>query len=178
MALLDWRRFWMVFAAPVLFTITSNPLVGNLWYYYSYPIIPFLFYSTVMGTACANSFLMKKGWSSNKVLVLFLVICILVGFPFKTRTDGYEHNPFAVESYHQACDEIISYIPDDVPVAVQYEVYTKVPNRKIKLPLRAWNLDHAEYILFNFTPTGNPADLKGEDKWEELQEVYRRVHSD
>jgi uncharacterized membrane protein len=178
LALLDWRRFWMVFAAPVLFTITSNPLVGNLWYYYSYPIIPFLFYSTVMGTACANSFLMKKGWSSNKVLIPFLGVCLFVGFFLKTRTDGYEHKPFTVESYHLACDEIISYIPDDVPVAIQYEIYAKVPNRKVKLPLRAENLKHAEYILFNFSPIGRPADLFGDEKKQERDKVVETVYSD
>ena len=68
-------------------------------------------------------------------------------------------------------------IPAEAPVAVQYDLFAKVPNREIKLPLRLKDLSHAEYLLFNFQ-RGRPADLYGEENRQELEQIIAIINSD
>jgi uncharacterized membrane protein len=176
MALLDWKAFWLVIAGAGIFLIADDALISQLWYYYSYGAIPFLFYCSVRGMAL----LLGKAPLDRRILVRVLmgagIAVALVNAVLPTRTDGLRRVPLPVSAHHALANEIADRIPEDVAIAVQYDLYNKVENRAVKLPMRLWALDHVEYVFLDVK--GRPADLYGEEKRAEAEALYTRLQSD
>ncbi len=181
-ALCDWRSCWIIAAGAGVFMITDDSLVGKLWYYYSYAAIPFLFYSTIHGAKNLMDLLhkWKPSISTHHLQISISALFILTGVisaPLATRTDGYRRVPFKIEKVHRYLDDIIPLLPEDAPVAAQYEIYTRIPNREVKLPFRQRYLKDVEYI-FLATYVFPPADLRGEKKAQELNELLDYINSE
>lgn len=175
LALLDWRAFWLVILGAGVFLITDDPMVNSLMYYYSYPAIPFLFYSTVRGLAV----LLEWGGGQFRVAPAAmgaLLVALGVNAALPSRTDAYYRAPFKVSPRHVLAGEIAAMIPEEAAVAAQFDLYTRVSNREVKLPLRLKNLDKVDWVFLDLY--GKAADLWGEENRAELEALMERVFSD
>lgn len=176
LALLDWRRNWMVVMGASVFMVTGDPITRELLYYYSYPAIPFLMYSTTVGVSALLRWMPRE----NRILVpatgVFLLLVSIVNGVLPTRTDGYYRLPFAVTDRHRMVPAIVSIVPDEDPIAVQYDLYARVPNRPVKLPVRERFLDEVDWVLID--SEGRPADLWGGDRLDEVDAILERLNSD
>lgn len=175
-ALLDWRTSWLVAASAALYMVADDALVRDLHYYYSYPALPFLFHSTVRGAENVLAWTEPRRALAAKCLAAAGGIAALASIPAATRTDGLRRLGFEIAEHHRFAAQAAAEIPPDAPVAVQYELYNRVPNRRIKLPMRIMFLDEVEYVLMDSTML--PADLRGNEKAAEREELYRRLQSD
>ncbi len=175
LALADWRAFWLTIASAGVFIVTDDPLVSDLAYYYSYPAIPFLFYNTVRGMANVCAARRVPPETAARVLTILFALVALASVPLRTRTDGYRRFGFPVTDHHRLLPEVADNIPPDAPVAVQYDLYARVSNRPVKLPLRLAWLDDVEWVLLDVN--GRMSDLVGEEKREEREELFRRLES-
>ena len=104
-----------------------------------------------------------------------IVLVAVVSLWIPTRTDGLRRWPVPVTERQLLAAQVARQIPRDAPVAAQYELFNKVPNRRIKLPVRLPYLDKVDYVLLDLTRF--PADLVGEEKRAEREEVFRRLSS-
>ncbi|MDK2972140.1 MAG: hypothetical protein PWP23_1895 [Candidatus Sumerlaeota bacterium] len=174
-ALADWRAVWLVVVAAGLYGVADDVLVRDLHYYYSYPALPLLFYATVRGAGALVGWSGARGLVARRgVAVLFAVVGV-VSIWLPTRTDGLRRWPIPASEHQLLAAEVAREIPRDAPVAAQYELFNKVPNRRIKLPVRLPYLDEVEYVFLDQTQF--PADLRGEEKRAEREEVFRRLAS-
>lgn len=148
LALLDWKRFWIILFAASIFLIVESPTVGHLHYYYSYAALPFVFYCGINGLYFLQTKLNNVTILHRTVIVLFAIMAVVQSF-FLTRTDYRPHWPFKYDEKMLILSDIINLIPDDADVCVQYALYAKVPNRPVKLELASKNLPYAEYVLFD-----------------------------
>ena len=169
-SLLDWKRFWIVIFCASIFMIVDNPLVSNLNYYYSYAALPFVFISGLYGLGV----LVKRYQSNRKVIYLllsYLMVILLIQFPMSTRTDSLPHFPFSKSPRYDIASEVIAVIPKDAAVAAQYDLYARVPNRKIKVPITVNHLQFVDYVLL---------DAKGRSVLDpnEIPEIKRILNSD
>lgn len=172
LALLDWRAFWLVILGAGVFLITDDPMVNTLMYYYSYPAIPFLFYSTVRGMAL----LLEKSGGRPAIPSLgavALLVLLVLNATLPSRTDSFHRVPFRVAPRHDLAGEIAGMIPRDASVAAQYDLFTRVPNRGVKLPLRLEYLDKVDWIFVDLY--GRPADLWGEGEKHDM--IMDRIFS-
>jgi hypothetical protein len=84
--------------------------------------------------------------------------------------------PYEVTEHHRLAAEVARQIPRDAPVAAQYELFNKVPNRRVKLPMRLVFLDRVEYVFLDQTVF--PGDLVGPEKRAEREALFARLASD
>lgn len=174
--LLDWRRLIAIVLAAGVFFLANDHAFATLQYYYSYSAIPFLFLGTVKG---ANLLIERFPTHRRTVTVamsaLFLLIAaVSAGLP--TRTDGYRRVPFEVTEHHRLARDFNRLVPRDAAIAVQYDLFTKISNRKVKLPLRGHTIDDVEYVFFDVH--GRAPDLYGEERREEAVALFERILSD
>lgn len=172
--LVDWRTLWMVLCSAAVFLLADDVLVRDLAYYYSYPALPFLFFGAIRGVEILRRALPSR--AIHQALVAVLLATTLANGVVKTRTDGFRRGPFTLCEHALLANEIVRLIPPDAAVAAQYDLYVKVPNRAVKLPLRLKWLDDVEYIFLDMK--GRPADLVGEAKRAEREALVPRVWSD
>lgn len=176
LALRDWRTAWLVLAGAGLFLLSDDPFLHTLQYYYSYAAVPFLFYATVRGAALLQQDFAKWPGRFTVGLAAALVLIGVISAPMRTRTDDLRREPFPVNNHHRLADEIARHeLPADAKVAVQYDLFCKVPNRAVKLPMRLWALDHVDYVFGD--NQGRAADLYGEEKRVEREALIARLGS-
>lgn len=170
--LLDRRAFWLpaLCAMPVL--VCDDPFLRELPYYYGYPALPFLFWAAVRGLGGL------RGWQPRLAgpVGTWTMFGVLVAVAFAsaslpTRTDNLRHLPFPVEERHRLARDMAGLIPDDAPVAVQFDLYPQVPQREGLYPMRLQFLDRVDYVWLNLRRM--PADLA--DKPGEFQAVMGRL---
>lgn len=147
-------------ALPSYFINVSSSLGGqaSLSYYYSAPIIPFLFIAAALGIKRLYA------WSngSNKVLwaaSMLLLLLSLNNSNLKTQK---------ITDHHIIGYDAVSVVPEAASVIAQVDIMPHLPKRK---EIRMLNFDSprtdAEYILFD--KTGNLWPLKPA----EYEEVFR-----
>ncbi len=174
-ALLDRRTFWLAGAAAGMLLLAEDPVVGRLQFYYSYPAIPFLFFSLVRGLAFIKTRWGKYDRHLVPILTTVLILLAMISVPLKTRGENIRHFPLPISEHHRLAENVIAMIPPDASVAVQYDLYCQVPNRHTKLPFRLKYLDDAEYFLID--GKGRPLDLLGKEKASELEAINQRLES-
>ncbi|MEQ8822722.1 MAG: DUF2079 domain-containing protein [Sumerlaeia bacterium] len=171
--LVDWRTAWLpaLGAAPVL--ICDDALLRTLPYYYSYLALPFLFYGAVRGAAVLKARFPGRPALVAKGFAAALLAAGAVQSALPTRTDGRRHVPFEVTERDRLVPEIVTLIPADATVAVQYDLFPQVPPREVLLPMRLAYVDQVEYILMN--QRRFPSDLA--DKGDEFQQMVARINA-
>jgi len=174
LALLDWRAGWLaaVAVAPVL--ICDDELLRTLPYYYSYPAVPFLFYSTARGMRTLLEARPKARERLGWALAAALVVAALVQAPLPTRTDGWRRVPFRVEERHRLVPDIVRMIPADATVAVQYELFPQVPQRPTLVPFRLQHLAEVDWLFLDSRRV--PADLR--DKGDEFPRILEELRGE
>lgn len=171
LALLDWRGAWMVLACAAVPLVADDPFIHEMRYYYSYPALAVLFLCTARGGAWLVNRL-QPGPARHLPAVALLLVAG-VSAPMATRTDDYRRRPFVVTDRHRLSTEVARMVPRDARVAVQYDLYVKVPNRPVKLPLRLRNIDDVDWVVMDLR--GRMADLVGEEKRVEREELFRSL---
>lgn len=200
-ALADWRAVGLVVLGVGIYGVADDALVRNLHYYYGYPGVVMLFYCTVRGAARllewagtdehgptrtgteaapgqagVGTGLARRGRLARGALMTVCVVVALVSLGLPTRTDGRRRVPYEVTEHHRLAAEVARQIPRDAAVAAQYELFNKVPNRRVKLPMRLVFLDRVEYVFLDQTVF--PGDLVGPEKRAEREALFARLASD
>lgn len=164
-ALLDWRSIPLVIAGAAAFLVADTPLVNDLAFYYSYAAIPFLFLGVVRGGATLLQWrpetFPQRAWAIAGIYLL----AGLIGFLLPKWPDNWHRFPFPVSDRQKLAGEIArTVIPPDAPVAAQYDLYSKVPNRPVKLPLWPEYVDRVDWLFID--QLGRAPDLVAEERRE------------
>lgn len=177
-ALRDWRVAWLPLAGALPVLMADDVFLAEMRYYYSYGAVPFLFYAAVRGLALLRTDLERLPVASRGPLVLACaVFAIAVANAFlPTRTDDHRRVPFQITEHHRTGREVIARIPRDVSIAVQYDLFNRVPNREVKLPLQPWAIDYVDYVLLDLH--GRAPDLMQASEIKATQALFEHLWSD
>ena len=170
LCLLDWRGVWAGLAAAAIFLVTDDPIIRELQYYYSYGAFPLLMISAVRGSVVFLDINERRALMA-RLLAGFLVANGVWMLMKPTRTDGLMHRPFPVSDRDRLTEEVMALIPPDAPVAAQFDLFPRVPNRRDLFPLREAFLDRVAYVAINLE--GRAPDLQGDER----ERVFARLSS-
>lgn len=133
-----------------------------LYYYYSYPFVPFLFLGVAAGLARLTRwsrrrlrrFRVAKQYRADRAAAVALVAALAVAacvlLPQPTRTD-HKRRWIAYPEPRQTWIRMIlrERIPANASVAAPFDLFCQVPYRVNIYPLSETNLDRAEYWIFD-----------------------------
>ncbi len=149
---------WLALAlvpAPIL--LAGFPFTRVLFYYYSYPFLPWLAAATLAGLANLER------WSAARpglarAGAAWLVVVALVQVPLPTRTDGYRRLPFEVRPADLYRFNLMrESLPANAPVAIQFGLWGIVPTRPGMTGLSGANLRPVAWIVMDTaSPHGFP----------------------
>jgi uncharacterized membrane protein len=147
-SILDPKRAWIVVAAASIFLLVEDQPVSTLSYYYSYAAISFVFVSGIYGLSRLIHCLTMFRNPSTVPWVLISAV-LIIQIPMPTRTDGLYHRPFPPNPRSRALDHLLKNLPPEAPVAAGFDLYARVPNRPIKLPITADHLRIIDYVVID-----------------------------
>jgi uncharacterized membrane protein len=136
----------------------------ELMYYYSYPLLPFLFVGVCVALARLVRRSRRGGWRVPLRRVLFFTLvlagCVQVSLP--THMEGLCRLPVEVTDRHRWIRMVLAEaIPRDAAVAIQYDLICQLPFRPVVFPIEEKWLDRAEYWVLDLK--GFRGDLKADE---------------
>lgn len=140
--------------------LTRFEMTRHLLYYYSYPVLPFLFFAAVIGAARIGRWTGHTIGHPARHYALALAICAvgLVQAFLPTRTDGYRRLPVPVTARHEYRLEVArEVLPRDAPTAIQFGLWGITPSRPQAMRLApSESRAHAYVFLDLQAPYGMP----------------------
>ncbi len=137
---------------PLPLLVSNFPFMRGLLYYYSYPFLPFLGYTAVLG------YRRIEGWLTTRRLqrVLVWLPWVIFGLGLAqwflpTRTDGYRRLPFEVTPRDRYRFEIAATrLPRHEPVAIQFGLWGITPHRSGAHFLSPKELRPTDWVFMDF----------------------------
>jgi uncharacterized membrane protein len=134
----------------------------SLYYYYSYPFVPFLYLGLCLGLGRILRWSRRS--RGKKIIHLLLVVVIsaagLWSLTLPTRTEGKRRT---IQSVSQDRRRIVRHlretIPPDASVAAQFYLLCYLPHRTTMRPLSLNNIERAEYWVID--RAGSYGDVSG-----------------
>lgn len=119
-----WKLLLALAPFPIL--LGNTGFMQNLLYYYSYPFLPFLFWSAIAGTAVIQNRIPRR-----LLLTCYVLAVALAQFAMPTRTDGYRRLPFAVTARDRYRLELArNALPREAPTVIQHGLFGITPTRQ------------------------------------------------
>lgn len=140
--------------------LTRFEMTRHLLYYYSYPVLPFLFYTAVIGGSHIARRFRESPLLCRQQYAFAVAICG-VGFAqafLPTRTDSYRRLPAEVTPRHLYRMEVArEVLPRDVPTAIQFGLWGITPSRRTAMSLGPSDLRGEAYVFLDLqAPYGMP----------------------
>ena len=159
-ALTLWNALYLPLLAPssLLLLLAPSYAMGlaaqaqrELFYYYSYPFLPFVWMGAAWGWARALHWLHRRRWTPGWVLAAaLLLIAGAAAITLPTRTDGLRRVPPRVLARHGWIrQQIRETIPRDASVAAQFDLLCQVPHRTSIYPLSEDSIRKARYWVID-----------------------------
>jgi len=150
-----------------------------LYYYYSYPFLPFLFLGAALGLARLIRLSRKKnlffqGFHAKRPLAALALAVIVAAACYSaiqpTRTDHFRRMPLKSTERHAWIRGILrERIPCGASVAAQFDLLAQLPYREAIYPLSEKNLGRAEYWVMDLQ------GFRGDVKADEMRRILERV---
>ncbi|HBF33136.1 TPA: hypothetical protein DDW35_01105 [Candidatus Sumerlaeota bacterium] len=138
----------LLLPASFIMGFSSQESMHELFYYYSYPFIPFAF----LGTALAVRRLLYLTRHSQykhqlrPALTIFFLLVAAYQFTLPTQTDGRHRLPEKYTARQSWMREVIrEVVPPNASVVAQFDMLCQVPHRKDIYLLSEENIHKAEY---------------------------------
>jgi uncharacterized membrane protein len=136
----------------------------ELMYYYSYPILPFLFLGVCAGLARLLRHTRRWRWRAavRGILLLALTLAGCVQLTLPHHMEHQRRLPAEFTERHSWLRMVLAEaIPRDASVAIQYDLICQLPFRPAVFPLEEKWLDRAEFWVLDLK--GFRGDLKAEE---------------
>ena len=143
-----------------------------LQFYYSYPLLPFLFLGVALGVVrlarFGRRFRLKRLWRAGLGALLVVAGCWMLHMP--TVADMQRRSLAPVMERHGWIRKTLrETVPPDASVAAQFDLLCQLPFRREMYPLFDHNLDRAEYWVLD------RGGLMGDMKEEEYQRIQDKA---
>jgi len=170
-----WTAFFLPLLAPssLLLLLAPSYVMGlsgeaqrQLYYYYSYPFLPFMW----LGASWAIARLVRHVRLLRPALSRWLWVGIVATLfvagawmmTLSTRTDGKRRVPPRItERHHWIREQLREQIPPDASVAAQFDLLCQVPYRLEIYPLSEESITYAEYWVLDLHPRAHFGDVSG-----------------
>jgi hypothetical protein len=143
-----------------------------LQFYYSYPLLPFLFLGVALGIVrlarFGGRFRLRRLWRTGSGVLLVAAGCWML--PMPTVADMQTRALVPVMERHTWIRKTLrETVPPDASVAAQYDLLCQLPFRREMYPLFDHNLERAEYWVLD------RGGLMGDMKEEEYQRIQDKA---
>lgn len=166
-----WRMLLCLIPLPML--LASFPFMRHLLYYYSYPFLPFLIYTTSLGYRRLDTVLRRRNPALAAVFAVIIFAVGAVQWTLPTGTDGYRRIPFSVTSRDWYRFHLARHVlPPDAPLALQFGLWGITPHRLGTHLLAPDELKPTDWVFMDLQ---SPHGLK---KREDFIAVARHVLAD
>ncbi len=143
----------------------------QLMYYYSYPLLPFLFVGVCVALARLVRRTRRWRWRAplRGVLLLTLTLAGCAQVVQPTHMESQRRLPAEVTERHGWIRMVLAEaIPRDASVAIQYDLICQLPFRPLVFPVEEKWLDQAEYWVLDLK------GFRGELKADECRRIIER----
>ncbi|NQU43341.1 DUF2079 domain-containing protein, partial [bacterium] len=142
---------WLLLLLPAAYLMGWSQFepMHRLYYYYSYPFIPFLYWGAAAGLARLEGWLGRFRWRQAVVGgVLLLAAGVMLALP--TRMEGRYRVPVKFTERQVWIREMLrEAVPPEASVVAQFDLLCQMPLRRDIYPLKAENLSRAEYWVLD-----------------------------
>jgi uncharacterized membrane protein len=153
------RGLWLLLPPAILLLASNYSPQYNLWFYYSYPFLPFAFLLAVEGAAT----LARRIPRAAPAVAVLLLAGAALSLSQPTRADGLFSRPFRVTNRDAMIRALLrERVPSDARVAAQYELICHVPRARLVVPLWPENYPLVDTLAVDFLSL--PPDMRPEER--------------
>ena len=146
--LADWRSLVLAVPPAAVMLVSHAPDMHNLEHYRSATILPFLFFSAILGLQRVDPRRYATEIRHSLVLGVIVLVNAYIWATAPTLTLGLPMRPFPVTRHDRTAARLIAAtIPKDASVAAQWDLYCQVPQRPGLTTLADYR--NAEFILLD-----------------------------